>query len=147
MEELAFAIEQSIKRDQKFFDKKTEIRTLISQIICFSPSVEIIGIDRDGDIRFRVLREQSGITNDLYVKNKQEIFSVFVVNSLGELLVRENLDMFSDFLINLSPDIFSELVNKWSHKNFGIDVQKDYIIFKFHASLLQSILLENLENL
>ena len=144
MEELALAIEQRIKQDQKEFVKKTDAREVLSAILSFSPSVGIIGIDTDGDIRFRVPREETGITNEFYIKNKLTILSVYVPNILGELIVRENINMFSDFLVTLSPDMFSELVNKWSHKNFGMNIQKDYIYFKFHASLLQAILIESL---
>lgn len=144
MEALALAIENRIKQDHKDFNKKTELRDVISQIIPFSPSVEIIGIDKDGDIRFRVPRKETGITTDLYIKHKQIILSSYVISSAGELILRENIDMFSDFIVNLNPDMFEELVNKWSHKDFGMDVQKEYILFKFHASLLQAILIESL---
>jgi hypothetical protein len=134
--------EYSAESNQKV--KNTKTRDLLDLVISFSPAVKILGINEDGDIIFKVPRCETGINNDIYIKYKDEILSTYVRNILGELIVRENINLFSNFLIDLDPETYSELVNKWSHKNFGMEVKKDYITFKFHSSLLQSIIINDL---
>ena len=76
-----------------------------------------------------------------------EIFSPFVADFLGELIIRTNLDKFTDKLTRMHHDSFVYAVKggetETCHKRFGMKVKDGMISFRFHISLLHEILTED----
>jgi len=147
MNQLLSSVEKVFNGQEEFKKNRTvgNMRNIISSTILKSPTVELIGMDEEGDIHFRIPREEFGIENELFLKYKKELFSTPVTNCLGELLVRENVDMFSNFLVGIDSEKYISLVNKWSYKKFGMQFTKDFVYFEFHSSLLQNILMEDIK--
>jgi len=86
-----------------------------------------------------------GLTYKDYYSYEDEFFSYFVIDFLGELVIRENLQMFVEKLQEYDiNDYMISLQEYGSHKRFGVKTNKGKLIFKFHASLLKNILTEDL---
>lgn len=131
-------------RDRTNYINNNRYRTLISIIINNSVSKIIIDdIDEGGDVRFYTNMKDLGINYELFTQYKTEIFSDFMANFLGELIVRENLDEFSKILTSIKNDDYLKIVNKYDHYQFGLEVKMDKFVFTFHISLIQSILTES----
>ena len=135
------------------FSKKIErklnsrYRELIQILIKSSPIITIFtDIKTDGDICFSISLNDIGINNSVYLKYRNIIFSDYLANFLGELLVRENIEEFSKILTTkVSAEDYSSIVNTYEHHQFGMEVVKNNLVFSFHISLLQSILTESLK--
>ena len=118
-------------------------RELLSSVIRSSPSIHsIVDFDDQGDMVFSVNLKELGLTNDDFYKYHKEIFSNFVVDFIGELLIRENLPLFVNFLTS-NPDSYLPAVSHCNHKRFGMKIDKGNMVFRFHISLLQGILTED----
>jgi hypothetical protein len=131
-------------RDRTNYINNNRYRTLIS-IIINNPVSKIIidDIDEGGDVRFYISMKDLGINFELFTQYKTEIFSDFMANFLGELIVRENLDEFSKMLTSIKIDDYHKIVNKYDHYQFGLEVKMDKFVFIFHVSLIQNILTES----
>jgi hypothetical protein len=121
--------------------KDTNFREFISIIIQNSPEIKIVDkINEGGDVKFSVKMKDLGLNLDSFFKYKNEIFSDFMANFLGGLLVRENISKFSDILTDIDIEEYTSIVNDFEHRQFGMEVSNRNFVFSFHVSLLQSIL-------
>ena len=100
---------------------------------------------QDGDIEFEVYMKSLGITYDLMIKYKKEVCSDFMANFLGELLIRENINSFAKIITSINPELYPSIVNRFDHRKFGMDINRDKFVFSFHISLLQRIMLEDVK--
>lgn len=102
--------------------------------------------DIGGDVAFEVKYADLGITPQTLLKHKFFTSHVFI-NFLAELLVRQNLNMFSDRL--LSKSNYDTLVKSHRHLNFGTTSSKggEALRFTFHISLYYNLLNESLNRL
>jgi len=122
----------------------TNITQALRLLIANHPKIEIQSkISMDGDIKFHVLRKNVGISYDDVVKYRDEIFSPFLVNLWGELLVRENINKFATILTNIKTESYASTVNKFEHRKFGMDLIGDKFVFAFHLSFVQKIMFED----
>lgn len=122
----------------------SEFRSLFEKILSHKPTIKHMGKRNEkGDLSFAVTTTELGITPAIYKKYGKILFSVFFANTMGELIVRENIAKFSVVLTQMPPDEYLEFVNKFGHKNFGIKFRDDYVVFTCHLNLLQSILTED----
>jgi hypothetical protein len=143
-------IENQIEKNQSSgYDKDVlnfgKTRQLLKHIISvMSTPINIIdnGYD-DGDIKFFVLKKDIDISSEFFTQYKNEIMSDFVVNFIGELLVRENIDKFTKILMGVERDEYESLVNRFEHRKCGVQVFSDRFIYSFHISLIQKILTED----
>jgi hypothetical protein len=127
--------------------KSSKIRELLNIVISCIPKIKNIEFtNKDGDIRFEILSKDIGITYDIYNKYKEEIFSSLFSSTVGELLIRENINKFACILTSLDKDNFNGMVNKYEHKKFGLEAYRDKIAFRFHISLVRNILTEDFRN-
>jgi len=128
-------------------DKKNHrIREILYYISTSSPEICITEkCGEDGDVKFEIPMKTLGISNDILVKYKTDICSEFMANFIGELLIRENINRFAEVLTNIDPDMYSNLVDRFEHRRFGMDIVRDKFTFIFHISLLQNILLEDVK--
>jgi len=108
------------------------------------PHIQFITeIDKQGDILFNINLEDVGLTRDIIVKYNKEIFSNMFADLLGELLVRENIQDFAIKLTKLDCDYYLEALSHKNHVRFGMKIDKGFMVFRFHISLLQNILTED----
>jgi hypothetical protein len=145
MEEFVVKIKDNIgKKTEAIKDQKDpRFRKLISKIIQSVPDVNIFdSVNKDGDVQFSVSMADLGLTFDLFLKYKNEIFSDFMANFLGELLVRENINQFRQLLTSINVDEYNSMVSHFEHRQFGMEVTRNKFIFLFHVSLLHSLLTE-----
>jgi len=126
--------------------KSSRLREILHLISVSSPEINIVeGCNEDGDVIFEVSMRTLGITHELLSKYRKEICSEFMANFFGELLVRENLSQFVNILTNIHPEQYSVVVGRFEHRKFGMDICRDNLVFRFHISLLQDILLEDIK--
>jgi hypothetical protein len=129
------------------YDKKksgtSKLREICSKIILSPCYISIIeSCNDDGDIVFEIPMDSLGISRENIMLYKNEISSEFVANFIGEFLVRENIAKFAKIIFNLKED-YIDRVNKFVHGRFGMKIYNDRFVFRFHASLIQRILLED----
>lgn len=139
---------QSNKNEKKEINlnrmQNTKFRELISKIIDFNPEVEIVDkVNQEGDVKFFIKMKDIGIDFDSFINYKNEIFSDFIANFLGELIIRENINKFANLLTNIDVENYISTVNDYEHRQFGMEVYNRKFAFSFHVSLLQSILVKN----
>ena len=119
-------------------------RELLKLIVLNPPkTIEVGDWDDNGDIIFSVPMTEIGLTYNDYKKYSDEFFCYFVIDFLGELIIRDNLGLFVDKLqkYDLNDYIMAIQVD---HNRFGVKTEKGKLIFKFHVSLLKDILTEKL---
>ena len=111
-----------------------------------TPIKKISECGKDGDMKFYVDAKELGINYDEFYQYVNEIFTPFVADFLGELLVRENLDLFVPHLTQFKPDEFVDAISggeeNRQHKRFGMKINRGEIEFRFQASFLHDILVE-----
>jgi len=143
MDDFVTAMENT-KKNLEWSGKSNKLRKIILKLIsCTPPPIKIEECNEEGDIRFEVSMKDLGMSFSTYVEYKNEILFDFTASFIGELLVRENIEKFTKILTGLDMNTYSDIVNKFEHKKFGIKVFKTKFIFSFHISLLQSILFED----
>jgi len=121
-------------------------RELLYYISVSNPEIDKIdGCDRDGDVQFEVSMKSLGISYDLMVKYKKEVCSDFIANFLGELLIRENINSFAKVIMSIKPELYPSMVNRFEHRKFGMNINREKLVFSFHVSLLQKIMLEDVK--
>lgn len=124
----------------------SKYRGLLSLITKAMPKVMILEeCNSDGETIFAISMEDMGLSVTDYVHYKPEIFSNYIVDTIGELIVRENIDAFSKILTKMDAQNYPNVIGQYEHKRFGLRILKNNFIFRFHVSLLQSILTEDLK--
>jgi hypothetical protein len=103
--------------------------------------------DDDGRLTFSISPIDMGFCNSEIVESKECIFSAFFANTIGELIVRENIKLFSTIFMGVTPGEYIDVVNNRSHKGFGLSLQRNRFKFSFHLSLIQSILTEEFKKI
>jgi len=131
---------------QHIASQNSRYRELLSIIVQNPPNDLTIGDwDDKGDIRFSVAMTELGLKYSDYQKYDDEFFSYFVIDFLGELIVRENLSLFVDKLQEYDINDYMMVVDaNGGHKRFGVKTFKGKLIFEFHVSFLKNLLTENL---
>lgn len=140
--------ETSVKEDtfKNAKNDTSKLRKLLLIVVKNTPEVKIINtVDDCGDIRFSVTMEDLGLDINVVDKYNAEFFSPFTVNLLGELIIRENISAFAFILNAIEVSKYTSIVNRFEHKKFGMSVVKGNLVFCFHVSLIQSILMEDLK--
>lgn len=135
--------------EQKLGRSKTvaRYRELLSSVIGSDTVIQsITDSDDQGNISFSVNLKDLGFKSNDFYKYHREIFSNFIVDFLGELLVRENLPLFVVNITSMKHESYLNAVSCCNHKCFGMKIDKGNMIFKFHISLLQEILTEDFKS-
>jgi len=144
MEEFIETMERNIKSMPK--TKFTKNRELLQHIIALDPPKisKIIAGDELGDLCFSVQLKDIGISFEIFSKYEEELFSPYIGNLLGELIIRENLDEFAEIITNIAEGSYASTVCGCKHTKFGLEILGEKLIFYFHSNLLQKILTEDL---
>lgn len=148
MEEFVTRIKDNLANNtetkKKDICKNSKYRELVSLLSKHCPeSPEIISVNEVGDIVVHVDLNDIGLSMELFNKYKREIYSSFIANFLGELLIRENLEEFSKLITSIKTERYNNIVNKFDHQQFGLYVYRGKVILSFHISFLQSLLIES----
>jgi len=127
----------------------SKYRELLSIVIDIkSPQIQFITeIDKQGDMLFNVNLEDIGLTKEIVAKYNKEIFSNLFADFVGELLIRENINDFATKIKKLKFTDYQEALSNKEHSKFGMKIEKDFMVFKFHIALLQNILTEDFKNI
>lgn len=143
-----------VKKDEQGFQYQkgesascgSKYREVLSIIVQNPPKEILIGEwNEKGDLNFSINLTDIGLTYRDYKLYDDEVFSYFVVDFMGELIIRENLQLFADKLQEYDiNDYMISLQEQGTHKRFGVRTHQGKLIFKFHASLLKNILTEDL---
>jgi len=120
----------------------TNYRILFSKFIASNPKIKLESVN-GGDVLFSISIKDVELTYQELQKCRIEVYSYLAVNFMGELLVRENIDIFAEALTKVDKDRYADIVNGFEHKKFGLKIMKNRLYFSFHISLIQSILNED----
>jgi len=101
-------------------------------------------IGRTGDIIFSVFMQDLGINREIYNQYSNELFSNFIADTFGEFIVRENIAQFVQLVETVCADEYMQMIHNTEHKRFGMRIKGNVIIFRFHISLIQHILTEDI---
>jgi hypothetical protein len=118
---------------------------LLGRIVKANVTIAYEGLSPDGDLTFTLRMRDLGLSRTVMARTPTTKTSFFV-NLVGELLVRKNIAVFAEVLEKLDPKDYDRMVNCFRHRHFGMTVEtNDLLRFRFHSSLVQHILTENLE--
>jgi len=83
---------------------------------------------------------------ECYTFLSKELQSAFIMNFIGELFVRANLEKFLDIIMNLSKEEYDNAFDSSkTNVNFGVFLEENSTTmqFMFHLSLVQSLITED----
>ena len=102
----------------------------------------------DGNVQCIVPISGFSLTQDDFYMYRPELFSPFVVDFMGELMIRHNLGFFINQVLNRNPNEYIKAVSCHTHQHFGmrLDTTGKGMILLFHISIVQSILTENIKS-
>ena len=123
--------------------KGSRFREVLGFLAGSNPEYQISEFNTDGWISFEVPRKTLNISFERLSEYKAEIYSSLIINTMGELVVRENLSEMAQILLSVAHDNYQSVVYGLQHLNFGMRISRDKFIFKFHISLLHKILTED----
>jgi len=126
----------------------SNFRELLSKVILARPLKIYMGKeDEEGDFEFSVTYKELNLTIEDLNKFESDILSPFFANFIGEMIVRENINDFMHLLTIFDSKEYNYKVNRFTHDNFGIRVEKGKMFFKFHLSFIQKVVTDNFKEL
>ena len=145
MEEFITVMSGNLDKDMIHKKSLTNREVLNTMLNLSSPVITKIHQGKEkGDLFFLIPVSNLGINPIFFSKYQYELFSPFIINFMGEFLIRENISMFAKVLTELKSEDYISIVNSYRHKRFGMEIRDNNIIFYFHASLIQRILTEDI---
>lgn len=133
------------------YEKDERLNKKYREMVCIIAKnppkpIEVGEWDEQGDLTFRIdMKEDWGLTRSEMKKYENELFSYFMVDFLGELVIRENTSYFIDKMKGYDAGQCISITEKYgSHKRFGVKTYRGQLIFRFHISLLKEILTDDL---
>ena len=126
--------------------KGSRYREVLTAVVNNPPETILLGgWDEKGDLTFSIAMTDIGLEYKDYGDYEDVFFTYFVVDFVGELLVRENIDLFVEKLKNVNVKAYEKSVEDFGiHKRFGLRTDRGRLVFKFHMSFLSNILTDNL---
>jgi hypothetical protein len=120
-------------------------RHILNIIINNPPSaIEVGDWTKVGDINFSIKLKDLGLEYDDFDKYEDEFLSYFVIDFIGELLIRENSSIFIEKLQDYNFAYYENVVEEFGmHKNFGVKIKNGRLVLTFHVSLLERLLTES----
>lgn len=115
---------------------KKDINNHLSGWVYFSVNIKDIGLS---------VLDFNSHTNKNIVK---ELFSNHMIDFIGEVLIRSNIDKFLDFVFSIDEKEYLDIVSREKHVRFGaqINIYEEKLTLCFHTSILQSILTEDFKH-
>ena len=118
------------------------VREIVVAMALSKPELTIDAVCPDGDVAFHINLKDCDLNKDDC--SSPVMRTRFLVNFLGELFVRENIDKFATILTGLDPALYQKMVCTCRHTDFGmeVDFKITMLTFRMHISLVQEILTE-----
>lgn len=134
------------KKWTKLEDCQSSYRKIISKIMNNNiKQLNINDVNQHGDITFSIKMTDIGLKANDYKIYEKEFFSHFIIDFIGELILRENINLFSEKFCQYSMNEYNDSIREFGiHKRFGVKAKSGILTFKFHISLLKQILIEDL---
>lgn len=119
------------------------MREIIKAVVSSSPKISVISVRADGNVSFKVRIKDCGIAKADYAN--PVMATKFMVNFIGEFLVRENIEKFSPILTGLDTAMYAKIVGVRTHVDFGMttDPKLSFMTFYMHLSLVRDIMTED----
>lgn len=130
-----------LKKEDIKNEKRSNFRALLTILATKQPKIIAAhDYNENGDMQFCVnLRDLISIED--YYKYTKEFITNYVVDLMGELIIRENIELFMSKLT--TEKNYTEAASKSIHKRFGMKIEGGVVTFSFHISLIQDILTED----
>lgn len=136
--------EPSISENAKVSTPKSRFRELMSIVINGDFVIESINLTQKGEttgyVDFAVSIASMGLNLEHIQKYKGEIFTSLFVDFISELIVRENIDRFMEKLSSVPMQDYQSVLGNRKHDSSGMSIKGNSMVFTFHLSLLQDIL-------
>ena len=145
MEDFVVELKNNIKDSSDFRkkNKSSRFHELLRLLSDSDSEFKLVEFKEDGDIVFEVSMKSLNISFETMRDYRQEICSSLMINTIGELVIREHLNEFAQLILNVAHEDYLTVVHGHNHTSFGMQLFRDKFIFTFHISLLQKILIED----
>lgn len=123
-----------------------DMRKIIAAIVATKPPKITVGpVRADGDMSFDVRIKGCGLTKDDCTN--PIVITKFMINFIGELLVRENFDKFAQIVNGFDKTVYKKIVGNRTHSDFGMttDTKMVFMTFHLHLSLISNIMTEDFQ--
>jgi len=128
--------------------KTSKYRKLLSLLIQSSPEIQDLSEwDKNGFLTFSIKAKDIGLTDIDYSIYANEIFSYYIIDFLGELIIREHMPIFVSKIKELDVNDYMEAMQTEEHGHIGMESNKNNLLFTFHVSLLRNFLVESFKHL
>lgn len=141
---------QQVKEETKMDvnEPKSRMRELMTLVMASDLTVEEISIVQEGNgysgyVEFSIAIENMGLNSETMRKFKREIFTGMFVDFISELAVRENMDAFLKEMSNIQLVDYTDVIGNRRHETSGMCIKGNNMVFTFHMSLLQDILVSD----
>lgn len=140
-------------QDSKNNDYKTLIQKISNSSLKINNDITL-ALDENkqanGWISFSINFKNLGLEKKNFIDNKfiKSLYTNFMINFIGELLVRSHVEKFLPIIFSVGEDEYLQLVTKTIHKSFGasFDSIANKVILSFHMSIFQSLLTEDFKH-
>ncbi len=142
-------VKQNGKKFQEYpTTTNSKYREVLNIIIQNPPQkIRIGNWDELGLLSFTIDMTDVGLTYKDYYAYEDEFFSYFIVDFLGELIIRENIQLFVDKLQECDINNYMVALSEYgTHRTFGCKTHRGKLTFEFHISLLKDILTADLRD-
>ena len=141
-----------IEKESMPVETKSRIRELMTIVMAASLSVEEItvlendvdgGTEYTGFVEFSIATENMGLNSNIMRKYQREIYTSLFVDFIAGLIVRENMDAFLKEMAKISMSDYPDVIGNRKHQIAGMCQKGNYMVFSFHLSMLQDILVSD----
>lgn len=141
-------VKEEIQMAERTSETKSRIRELMAIVIASDLTVEEVSIVQEGDVssgyvEFSIPIESTGLTGDTMKRFKREIFTSMFIDFVAELAIRENLEAFLKEMSHIKLVDYTNVIGNRRHGNAGMCIKGNSMVFTFHLSLLQDILVSD----
>lgn len=130
-------------------EARSRIRELITIVMSSDLTVDEINMLQDdkgsytGYAEFHISMDNMGLAFENRMKFKKEIFTSMFVDFVSELAIRENMDTFLKEMSSIPLSDYTSVVGNRKHEASGMCIKGNNMVFSFHLSLLQDILVSD----
>lgn len=119
------------------------MRKIITAIVSTKPRIVVGPVRADGNVSFDVRVKDCGLTKGDCAN--PIMATKFMVNFIGELLVRDNIDKFAPIVNGFDKAVYEKIVGDVVHADFGMatDAKLSCMTFHMHLSLVSNIMTED----
>lgn len=129
-------------------NSRTKFREIVRYVLGYTPivkDIKLVSVNNsyDGIMSFEVPLESLGMSTEVLKKYHSEIFTNRFVNIIAEVILRENLTLFVDEMIKMDVSEYRDALSTRKHENFGMKVKNSCLVFDFHVSFLQDVVMSD----